>query len=414
MDSDVNALDKVAHKIPMGSLDKAMNKAEFDKWVAKTAKALGIPVEKLVLTASLKADGGSYNATYAGTKFKQGITRGDGFIGEDVTHTVRNFQGIPKTSLIGDGFVRFEGVLTNDDWLEADPDQLSNPRNVANGIGRRKDGSQSELITAIAFRAHNAQGHPLGASEYENLSLLKLHGFTPVPHTTGSAEDVWKFHDVILSDRANIAYWIDGIVVKVDSFAQQSELEDNGPLPKWAVAIKFPEDSVETVIRSIDITVGHTGAIIPTAQFDPVRIGGTDVESALLCNWNVIEALDVAVGDTVRVYKAGAIIPKILRVTHRPENRVIAPRPTKCPVCGGPVDHKTTVKGKQSAMLYCLSDDCPAKVAGKIRRFVKSLDILGLGDEIIAAITRKEFGVKSAADLYRLIARQDDLAALVL
>lgn len=398
-------LQKVEHKIPMGSLDKAMTRDEFFKWVEKTAKALGVPPTELVLNATFKADGGSYSAEYNYGRLVRVLTRGDGKTGEDVTLNGQKFKGLPvKTNIPFHGLVRFEGVLHVDDWATIDPEQLSNPRNVANGLGRRKSAEQAEYITAYGFRLHNIDGTPAGGStEYDGHQALATLGFVPVPGCVHSnAYSIWEWVEEIGTQRKNLPFWIDGIVVTVNSRGQQVELGEATDCPRWAVAIKFPAETATTVIRSVEITVGHTGAIIPTAKFDTVRLGGTNVASALLCNWDLIEALDVAVGDTVEVYKAGEIIPRILRVTHRPADRKPIPRPTSCPVCGGPVGHKKTVDGEDSAIIYCLSDDCGAKVFGKLARFLQSLDIQGIGDEILAVLVR-DWKIKTPGDLYRLI-----------
>lgn len=224
---------------------------------------------------------------------------------------------------------------------------------------------------------------------------------------------VWQWFEEIQAARKALPFWIDGIVVTVSSRDQQLELGESTSFPRWAVAIKFPAEVATTTIRAVEITVGHTGAIIPTARFDTVRLGGTNVESALLCNWDEIERLDVAIGYTVEVYKAGEIIPKVLKVTHRPADRQPLPRPTQCPVCGGPVGHKTTVDGEDSAVLYCLTADCPAKVFGKLARFIQSLDIQGIGDEILSSLVRF-WRVKTPGDLYRLIPQVNELHDLIL
>jgi NAD-dependent DNA ligase len=270
-DVSSSQLTKVPHKIPMGSLDKAMNREEFFKWVYKTVNALDLAgASFLPLTASLKADGGSCSAGYSRSLLQGVLTRGDGIIGEDVRLNGFKFQCLPHSVAPNalnrfDGCVRFEGVMLVHDWMSIDPDQLSNPRNKANGLGRRKDAEQADLVTAQAFRIHGSDGKSMGTCESENMQQLEALGFNTVPWITGTADEVWTWIEVINKKRPTLPFWIDGIVVKVDSFERQHELGEATDFPKWAVAVKFEPEVVTTTVLGVDITVGHTGAIIPTA-----------------------------------------------------------------------------------------------------------------------------------------------------
>jgi DNA ligase (NAD+) len=394
-------LSKAAHSIPMGSQNKAMDEVEFLAW----ANTLG---GNPVLHASLKMDGGSVSLEYRNGSLVRAITRGDGLVGEDITANALRFKNVPKdgvripsTNDLFTGFVRAEIMLLAEEWKEADPDLLTNPRNLGNGISRRKNGEQSELLTVYAFRAHLADGAEICSTESEMSNYLEKMGFNVAPWNSGRIDEVWKFFSETHAKRPSLPFWIDGVVVKVDDIPAQKAFGERDQRPKGQIAIKFPARGVKTVLREVELTVGHTGAIIPTGKFDPVVIDGTTVTSALLCNWEIIRALDIAVGDTIEVYKAGDIIPKVAQVLHRPDDRQSIPEPTVCPVCGGLVGRKKSVHGEDSVNLYCLNDDCDAKLSGKIQRWIKSLNILGIGDEILLTLIDRGI-LNSPADLYTL------------
>lgn len=396
------SLQKRKHTIPMGSLDKAMNRDEWDAWVAKMAAA-----GHTRFTASLKMDGGSVSLEYRDGALVQAVTRGDGAVGEDITANVLRFRDVPTKGVTLDGrpftgFVRGEIMLTHADWQKADPDQTSNPRNLGNGISRRKDGEQAELLTVYAFRAHLPDGTEISATEASMAAALTQMGFTVANWHFGSAEELWAWFEEEGRERATLPYWIDGVVVKVDDIAGQRALgTSSGGNPRGQVAIKFPAVGAETEVESVELTVGHTGAVIPVAKLKPCQIGGVTVASVLLCNWSIIEALDVAVGDTVEVVRSGDVIPKVCRVVKRPKGRRPIAPPTRCPSCDGPVAKRANTGGDESTAFYCASATCPAQAAGKIARFIASLNILGIGDEVLAALI-DQCGVKSAADLFVL------------
>jgi DNA ligase (NAD+) len=398
--SSENMLAKTKHEIPMGSLNKAMNESELRAWLSRH--------QGNRFFATFKMDGGSVSLQYHKGKLVKAVTRGDGIEGDDITHNAIHFYGVPKKGVKFhgnpfSGFVRGEIILTNDKWLIADPEQSSNPRNMAVGIARRKsDQSEANLITVYAFRAHFEDGTELSHTEMAMHDLLKEAGFT-VPDEailSSDANAIWKYVLDIEKIRSTLNYWIDGIVVTINDLHVQKEFSVE-PKPEWSIAVKFAPRAVETVLLGVEFNVGHTGAIVPVGKFAPRFIDGTEVKSALLCNWDVINALDIAIGDTVRIYKAGDIIPRVLDVVHRPANRVIIAEPTKCPVCGGPVGRKQGVGGNDSAGIFCLNDDCEAKVFGKLKRYTRSLEIMWLGDEVLHALIENA-GVKSPADLYTL------------
>ena len=405
-------LQKRQHTVPMGSLSKATNLGEFQKWVK------GIGAEGKLLHASYKMDGGSFSFEFQDGRLAAAISRGDGLVGEDITANALKFRGIPAQCRWGGrpftGFMRGEVILSTEDWsAQIDPDALSNPRNCCVGIARWKNGHQSELLQVFAFRAFDRSGRPLCATETEQTQAMRAMGFEPAPSFTGTAEAVWDWYLKTQHDRPKLPYWIDGIVVKLDCIAEQLSLGETDQRPKGQVALKFEAEGAETVIRGVAVSVGHTGCVVPTASFDPVQIGGTTVTSATLCNWENIRQLNVGIGDKVRVIKAGDIIPRIMEVVKKAPESAPIPEPTCCPACQGQVGRRNNVSGDESTALYCLNPECSAKLSGKIDRFLSSLDIIGIGENLIQSLIQ-DMAVKDPADLYTLKHRRDQLAALKL
>jgi DNA ligase (NAD+) len=397
----------------MGSQDKALNEAEFNSWVK--SNALG----GISLHASHKMDGGSFSLEYQDGRLISAISRGDGMVGEDITANAIRFKNIPPSAILPNGkmfsgFIRGEVVLTTDDWMEVDPNQTSNPRNLAVGIARRKDGSQAEYLKFYAFRVFDADGELYGDTEQDLSQVLIKMGFNIAPYITGKADDVWKWYQKVFSERQSLPYWIDGIVVKVNDLEKQLKMGTAGnECPKGQIAIKFEAEGGTTILRDVTYQVGCTGAIVPVAHFDVVRIGGTNITNATLCNWDYISALDVCIGDEISVIKAGDIIPRIMEVTKKGNSRVSIPKPVRCPVCGGKVGHKSNVSGDESTTIYCLNSKCPAVVSGRIERYVKSLDIQGIGSNLIESLV-KSLNVSDPSDLYILRTAPAKLADLIL
>jgi len=406
-------LQKKAHTIPMGSQDKVLNEAEYRTWINNH-----IP-DGTVLHASHKMDGGSFSLEYKDGRLVSAISRGDGTMGEDVTANAVKFKNVPTSAILPNGkmfsgFIRGEVVLTMDDWLEVDPNQTSNPRSLAVGISRRKDGLQAEYLKFYAFRIFDADGELFGDSESEMSQVLIKMGFTIAPYMTGKADDVWNWHQKVYSERQSLPYWIDGTVVKVNDLEKQLAMGTAAnDCPKGQIAIKFEAEGGKTILRNVTYQVGHTGAIVPVANFDTVRIGGTNITNATLCNWEYIETLDVCIGDEIFVIKAGDIIPRIMEVTRKGTKRTPIPAPTKCPVCGSNVERKSNVSGEESTTIYCSNDRCPSVVTGRIERYVKSLDIQGIGSNLVESLVN-DLGVKDPSDLYILHKKSNELANLTL
>lgn len=393
-------LEKRGHAVPMNSLDKVNTWTEFKDYCENNFGGLDVS-----LHGSFKADGGSYSFEYKDGRLVYAVSRGDGVEGEDITANALKFKGLPKYVSLAripfTGFVRGEVILDNDAWEIADPDLLTNPRNTGVGIASRKDGTQSELLRVLAFRVFDINGTPLGFTEEDQLELLKKMGFETVPASIGNAKYIWSFYEQTLHGRADIGYWIDGIVVKVNNLQEQIALGETAHHPKGQVALKFPAIAVRSVLRGVTLQVGQTGTICPVANFDAIKLGGATVCNATLHNWDYIRLLDIAIGDTIDVIKAGDIIPKVIAAPIKGIPRISIPEPTECPTCKSPVLKKTNVSGNQTAAIFCSNDKCPSKISGKINKFINALGIMGAGGIVVETLI-KENMISDAADLYTL------------
>ena len=406
-------LTKTKHTIMMGSQSKVTNEQEWKDWIQNNVIKNGISLNEKFF-ASYKMDGGSVSLQYKNGKLIEAISRGDGVIGENLTANALSFKGLP-TSVKNNftGFVRGEIVLNIDDWEKIDPEKNSNPRNLCVGIARRKSGEQSEYLTFYGFRILDNNGNPMVDTESEMNQQMKNCGFNVVESFVGSLDSVWKWYNKIENIRSTLNFWIDRIVAITNSVKLQSQLGESSGCPKSSVAIKFEAEGAESVLRGVTLQIGHTGAIVPVANFDPVRIGGTTVMNATLCNWDNIETLGVAIGDKISVIKAGDIIPRIMEVTEKGKNRQGIPLPTKCPVCSGKVGHRSNVSGEESAVIYCLNTECPSVITGKIDKYLSSLDIQGIGTNLIESLVN-DLGVKDPSDLYILSNKRNQMADLIL
>jgi DNA ligase (NAD+) len=402
-------LTKAKHRIPMGSQAKVNTHDEFAEWYEKRGGG--------AVHASLKGDGASAAAYYVRGRLDQVISRGDGSVGEDITANAVKFKGLPALVEQEDGApftgaVRLEVILTLDDWGKVDPNRSKNPRNLGNGIMGRKNGKDSHLLSAFAFDVQDDDWNfetETGKSEH-----LQQLGFQLMPYAhCENLEACIAYYDEVVRTRAQLPFWIDGAVMKLDDLALQASHGVTSGRPKGQTAWKFASEGAETVLKSYVISGGHTGVLVPTAQFEPVEIGGTTVQNALLNNWEEIERLDVAVGDTVYVIKANDIIPKIIEVRSRPADRESIPEPTTCPFCGGEVGRKTNTSGEEGVATVCLNPECPKKTVGKIKRWIKSLDIQGIGDSVREAMV-EQLGLEDPSGLYTLRDDEDLLANLII
>ena len=417
----------VAHMARMYSMDDAMNLEELDEWLDRTEAALG--AGQATYTCELKIDGLGVALTYENGLFVRAATRGDGTTGEDVTLNVRTIKDVParlsETALAHMGAdaataieVRGEVYMPKGSFLrlneEADAegrDPFANPRNAAAGSLRQKDPkvtARRDLATFLYAVADTAPLHV--TSQHDFLSWLRDAGFSVNPNVARctTPAEVHEFCAQALAHRADLDYDIDGVVVKVDSFAQQDELGFTARAPRWAIAFKFPPEEKETVLREIRIQVGRTGVLTPVAEFDPVVVAGSTIARATLHNIDEIRRKDVREGDTIVVHKAGDVIPEVVGpvLAKRPEGAQEWDMPATCPACGSPVVHE------EGEVAYrCVSIDCPAQTKERLAHWVSRgcMDIDGVGDELIDKLMEAGL-VRDVADFYTLTA--DTVAAL--
>ena len=406
-------LQKKTHSIPMGSLDKIQNENDWKNWIKNTLIKNGLS-SSTPLSASYKMDGGSISLTFKNGKLIEAISRGDGNTGEDITANALSFKGIPSNlDKNFSGYVRGEIVLTLDDWAKVDSDMSSNPRNQAVGVARRKDGSQSEYLTFYAFKIYNINGKIEAATEDEMFKKLKSLGFNTVEYFVGSSDEIWKFYIDTNKVRSCLNYWIDGLVVSINNMDKCLSLGESSNCPNGSIAMKFPAEKAKTTLLGVTFQVGNSGTICPVAKISPTRLGGSTIEFASLYNFDYIEELDLHINDEVELIKANDIIPQITKVLNVAVNRKKIHTPTNCPICQSKLVKKSNISGIDSVALYCVNSDCAAQVTGKIEKYVKSLNIQGVGLSVIEALV-SQMNVKDAADLYILHNRRNELVDLVL
>ncbi len=404
---------KVPHSSPMLSLDNAVGEEElraFDQRLRGLLKE----GEAYAYVAELKMDGVSMAVHYRHGKLALAITRGDGSIGEDVTENARTIRAIPlqlrghikETS--SDREARGEVVLNRKAFEKLNAEQeaqgarlFANPRNAAAGALRVLDPAitasrQLDYFTYFLL----ADGAPAHKTQWEALEALKRLGFKVNPHSR-RFEDI----DVLVAfckeweeKRDSLPFEIDGVVVKVDSVEQQNRLGWTAKAPRWAIAYKFPARQEETLLESIDVNVGRTGAVTPWARLKPVNIGGVTVSRATLHNEDEIERLGVQGGDRVLVERAGDVIPKVVRVVRQGDHRMPFRMPKSCPVCGGEI-----VRVEGEAISRCINTNCPARLKESVLHFAARgvMDIDGMGESLVSQLVDSGL-VKNVADLYRL------------
>lgn len=396
---------KVTHKHLMGSLDNLDGgKAGLAKWLGSAEKVVGKDPE---LMLSHKMDGSSVCAYYVDGRLKQVLTRGNGIVGDDITLNAAMFKGMPhQLSQAVTLEVRGEAILSKsafrDIVADESEDEISNPRNVGNGIIGRDDGANCERVDFVAFNVYCSSSE--FSTENEKFEYLGALGFNCVPHFVTKADGFEKYHDEVLAARAGLDFEIDGIVVSLNSTQQQALLhEADRARPKYARACKFPSYAAVTKVLGVSVSVGHTGAIIPTAELQRVRVGGVFVTRALLNNWDEIDRLGIGPGDMVEVILAGDIIPKIVRVIEKCSEETFL-EPNFCPSCGSPSTR--SFRGTVGAVSYCSSPaTCPAVKIGKVSHWIgsskKGIGILGLGDAVLEALFASG-QVAGIPDLYKL------------
>lgn len=411
----LDAFDQVRHRNPMMSLANAFDRDELVRYDERTRRRVGAFKGDLSYVAELKIDGVAVSLSYENGLFVKGATRGNGIIGEDVTANLRTIPTIPlrlKSPLTvdvrGEVFMRKEPFEKLNKHREKDGlAPFANPRNASAGSLRQLDSkvTAGRPLEMYAYTFGFIEGDK-PATHGDALSLMKELGFNVNPHTSlcGGIDDAISFTEIWVDKRHDLPYEIDGVVIKVNNYELYERLGQTARSPRWAVAFKFPPEQVTTVLRSIDVNVGRTGAITPMAILDPVRVSGTTVSRATLHNEEFIREKDIRIGDTVEIQKAGEIIPEVVRVLVEKrdgtERQFIMP--TACPACGGDV-----VKPEGEAVARCINASCPAQLVEGVIHFASRacMDIDGLGEALALQLVEKEL-VRDVADLYTLTEKQ--------
>ena len=403
----ISAFQKYEHPVPLMSLQDVFSLEELNEFLDKTL--LLEPASEF--SVEPKVDGLSVALEYVDGQFVRGATRGDGNVGEDVTENLKTIRSIPMhienapPRLIVRGEVympkkSFEKL--NQKQEEEGKPLFANPRNAAAGSLRQLDPkiAAKRGLDILIFNIQLAEGMEF-TTHAETLDYLKSLKFKVIPYKKLS--NVAKIDDYVMSineTREKLPCDIDGAVIKVNDLVQRERMGTTAKFPKWAVAYKYPPEIKDTVVEDIVIQVGRTGVLTPKAVVRPVRLAGTTVTNATLHNQDFITERDIRIGDTVKIRKAGEIIPEILEVdfTKRPVDSVPYHLPANCPVCGAKVE-----RDEDGAFMRCTGAECPAQLSRNIAHFVSrdAMDIEGLGSSIVESLIEKSL-IKSPADIYYL------------
>lgn len=409
----------VKHDVPMLSLQDVFSEAEIREFVAGIRAHF--PAAEFVVEE--KIDGLSLALRYENGVLARAVTRGDGIVqGEDVTENARMIADVREQ--LSDAPVYFEvrgevymeraafaAVNERQELLGLKP--FANPRNCAAGTLRQLDArvTRERRLSMFVFNLQRTEGRTF-ASHTASYDFMRAQGIKIIAgyRVCRTADEVWAAIEEIGARRGSLPYDIDGAVVKVNDFSQRAELGATAKAPRWAIAYKYPPEEKETVLREIELSVGRTGRITPTAVFDPVQLCGTRVERATLHNQDYIAGLDVRIGDTILVYKSGEIIPRVKAVVleKRPAGTVPYVIGDTCPVCDAPA-----VREADTADMKCQNPVCPAQVENHILHFVSrtAMDIKGFGTAAVIALTHAGY-LHDIADIYTLYEHRDELIAL--
>lgn len=409
----VSTFEKVPHAVQMASLQDVFSLSEVEAFVNRIKAAFS----DAMFVVEPKIDGLSVSLEYENGVFVRGSTRGDGFVGEDVTANLKTVNSIPlrlnrEVSYLE---VRGEVYMPVKSFVKlmaaqekAGETPFKNPRNAAAGSLRQKDSkiAAKRGLDIFCFNIQQCEGE-IFTSHYETLEYLRSQGFKTIPGyvRTDSFEDIKKKIEDLGEKRFSLGYDIDGVVIKVDSLTQREQLGSTAKTPKWAVAYKFPPEEKTTLLSDIEVNVGRTGAITPVAVFDTIKLAGTDVSRATLHNQDMIASRNINIGDEIVVRKAGDIIPEVVKVSRK--NTVgFYKLPEVCPACG-----TKTVREEDESVLRCPNVDCPAQIYRRIVHFASkpAMNIEGLGPAIVELLIKSGL-VGSVADLYNITA--NDLLCL--
>lgn len=410
--------EEVSHTVQMQSLSDVFSKEELFEFDARVRAALEVQCVDYV--TEMKIDGLSVSLEYTDGVFTRGSTRGNGFIGEDITQNLKTIQSIPLRlgeplpflEVRGEVYMPQKSFLRLNEQREAEGETLfANPRNAAAGSLRQLDSkiAAERGLDIFVFNVQQIEGKELRGHR-ESLDYLKSIGFKTIPgdRIFKGIEEAYAEVLRIGEERGNLTFDIDGAVVKVDSFAQRELLGTTSKTPKWAAAYKFPAEQKRTKLLDIVLQVGRTGVVTPNAVLEPVRIAGSTVSRATLHNIDNIRAKDIRIGDTVVIQKAGDIIPAVTEVIKEARNGDEKPfsMPEVCPVCGAPL-----VREEGEAAVRCTNSNCPAQQLRSIIHFVSkpAMDIDGLGASVVEQLLDEGL-ISDCADIYSL--KFDDLVSL--
>ena len=401
----------VEHSVPMESLQDVFSRGELEGFLRGVLEKQ--PEARFIVEP--KIDGLSVSLEYENGRFTRGSTRGDGRVGEDVTANLRTVKAIPLTlarpvTLEARGEVYmprgvFERLVAERGEAGAKP--FKNPRNAAAGALRQKDPrvTASRGLSVFCFSILRSQGLEYG-SDTQSLDLLKSLGLRTIPSYTlcETPEEVWAEVERIGTARAGLPYDIDGAVISVDRHDIRRTFGSTSKFPKWAAAFKYPPEERETTLLDVEVAVGRTGVLTPTAVLEPVLLAGSTVARATLHNQDNIIQKDIRIGSRVLIRKAGDVIPEVIRVLSHSEGSEPYTLPESCPSCGGPV-------ARDGAALRCESDDCPAQLLRRLMHFCSrdAMDVEGLSEAILQKLVDAGL-IAGVADLYALT--QDQIAAL--
>ena len=408
----LDGFEKYSHQYPLYSLQDAFSREELEAFDARVRKEVAHPT----YICELKIDGLSISLTYEKGILIAGVTRGDGSVGENITENLKRVKDIPLTlpeeldiTVRGECYMpRASFDQVNQARQENGEPEFANPRNAAAGTLRQLDTAVVAKRNLATFLYQEASPSTRDSQE-KVLKHLEQLGFVVNPKRilAENIDEIWNFIQEVGQERDNLPYDIDGVVIKVNDLAGQEQLGFTVKAPKWAVAYKFPAEEKEAQLLSVDWTVGRTGVVTPTANLTPIQLAGTTVSRATLHNLDYIAEKDIRKYDTVIVYKAGDIIPAVLRVVE--SKRVSEEKldiPTNCPSCDSDLLHF-----EDEVALRCVNPDCPAQIMGSLIHFVSrdAMNITGLGPSVVEKLFAANL-VKDVADIYRL--KEDDFLLL--
>ena len=408
----ISEFKKVTHEIPMLSLGDIFNEDEIIEFDEKVKKV--VPNPKYV--AELKIDGLSVSLLYRNGELVRAATRGDGVVGEDITHNAKTIKDIPlRIKKPIDIEVRGEIYMSKASFkkLNENGANFANPRNAAAGSVRQLDSkvAASRNLSNFIYHLPDPEDYNIH-THYDALNFMKELGFTVSPNNkkVNNIDELMDYINYWTKERPNLPYEIDGIVIKVNDLNDQKKLGYTARCPKWAIAYKFPAEEVLTKVRDIIFTVGRTGQVTPSAILEPVRVMGSLISKATLHNEDYVVSKDIRVGDTVSIKKAGDVIPEVVRSL--PERRVGTEKKfamiKNCPMCGS-----SLIRKEDESAYYCMNEHCPARWQEKLIHYTSrhALNIEGFGDRIIEDFYNLGF-IKTYEDFYTLDKHKEDLMEL--